>query len=356
MDRTNFIKNYKRRWKYRGIALAACIIMIITTAIAGVYVYCNNENNPFVVQNFEDYKKALDEDKYIQISSDKLYDLHVDVVTTRKKFGISVFKSVKSKCVAIKLEPFILAVELPNKDFEKFMSQEKETYVLKGKLVELKDKDLETLKSAIKDNYSLSGGAQMQPYLQYLKCETPMNTAALFFVLSGLLLICIVVLYTRVMKKNTIALKSLKNFSNEDFERTCYKIDQELNSSNTYKNGPISITENYVVVQTQQIVFALPLRELMWVYKENIKNKIFFVIPVCKTNRLTFVFSDKNTYTVDLYRSEKVIDEVIEYISKNCKTCFVGYTEELNNLFKKDCDEFMFKWRCHKENSTNMNM
>lgn len=354
MKESYFIKNYRKRWRYRIIALIACAIAILGSMAVGIYTYYNNKNNPVVVENLEDYKRALNNDSYIQISADKIYDLNVDVINTTSKLGIPLFKEVKSKFIAIDLAPYTLAVEVPKKNFEKFISKSKGHYVLKGKLIEFEDNDLESIKNAMKNNYSLSKGANLETYFQYLRYESPINSALVYFTVAVLLLIFILILYIRVMRKNSVALKSLKNFSNDDFETTCHKIDNELASPNIYKNGPISITKNYIVVQTQQIVFALPLKELMWVYRETIKKKACLVVPCGRYSRLKFVFSDKNTYTVDLYRKEEIIDEVINYISKNCKTCFVVYTDEFEKLFKKNCDEFILKWRCHKENSVNM--
>lgn len=344
MSESQFIKNYKKRWSYRIIALAFCTLAIIAIIALGIFMYINNKNNPVIVKNLEDYKKALDDDSYIQISSDKLYDLNIDVVKTTSKLGIPIYKTVESKFAAIKLDPFILAINLSKSDFEKFMHQEKGAYVLKGTLVELKDNEVETLKHAIKSNASFSGGTQ-EPYLQYLKYETPINSVSVYFTVAALLFMYALFLYLLIMRKNTVALKSLKNYSNEDFEITCSKIDHELDLPDTYKKDPVAITKNYIVVQSQKIVFALPSKELMWVYKETIKKKAFFVIPVSTTNKLTFVFSDKNSYSIDFLKKEKVVDEIINHISKNSKTCFIGYTEELKKLYKKDYDEFMFRWK-----------
>ncbi len=348
MRESNFLKAYKRRWTYRIMGLVVSVIAIMGLIGMGIYTYYNNENNATIVNNVEEYTEALNNDSYIQISAEELYDLDVVMTETRSKFGIEISNNVKSRFVAIKLPPFTLAVSIPNKEYEKLIEQEKSPYILKGKLVGLDDRDLEILKEAMKDNNSLSGGFQLVPYLQYLRYESSIQSSLVYFTAAALFIIFVLILYIRVMRKNTTALKSLKNFSNKDFKITCEEIDNECNAPNVYKNGPITITENYIIAETQQIVFALPLSELMWVYKETIKKKVYFVIPAGKINNLILAFSDKRTYEVSLSK-DKTIEEIIEYISTNCSTSFVGYSEELKNLLKKDPDEFILKWKLNKE-------
>ncbi|WP_032122407.1 DUF6709 family protein [Clostridium amazonitimonense] len=350
MKQSYFMKAYKKRWTSRIKSLILCALVVFGLIGMGIYTYYNNTNNATVVNNVEDYNKALKDDSYIQISSDMLYDLDIVITETRSKLGIKLSEKVKSRFVAINLPPFTLAVALPEDEYIKLMEQEKGPYILTGTLVELKDSELEILKTAIKDNHLLSGGFQLVPYLQYLNYEKPINSASVYFTFAGLFTIFVLALYIHGMRKNSMALKSLKNFYNGDIEVAYEEIDDELTSPDVYKNGPITITKNYIVVKTQQIVFALPLKELMWVYKETITKKVYFVIPAGKINSLVFVFSDKHVYKVDLFRGEKVIDEVIEYIFNNyANTSFVGYSEELQNLFKKDPEEFILNWKIHKE-------
>lgn len=349
MNQSYFMYTYRRRWAYRIMALIFCALVVLGIIGIGIYTYYDKTNNATVVKTFDDYNKALDDDSYIEISSDELYDLDIVITETISKLGIKISEDVKAKFVAIRLAPYTLAVSVPKDEYKKLMKQERGPYILKGRLVELEDDELEDIKKAMKDNHSLSGGFQLVPYLQYLEYQSPMNSASTYFVYAALCVIFVLVLYIGVMRRNTMALKSLKNFSNGDIEMACTQIDNELNLPDVYRNVPITITKNYIIVETQQIVFALPLRELMWVYKETIQKKIYGFVPAGKTNSLVFVFSDKKTYKVDLFKGEETIDEVIEYMCNNCKTSFVGHSEELENLFKKDSDDFIVKWRINKE-------
>lgn len=344
MVKPQFIKVYKRKWVYRIIALIACMVTIIALIAFGIFNYYNNKNNPVIVKTLEDYTKALNNDSYIQISCDNLYDIDDATYKAKAKLGTPLYKDVNTKFIAIQLDPFILAVHISEDEFKKLSSQKNGPYVLKGTLVEFEDNELKTLKQALNISSSFAN-ENRAPYLQYLKCETPLSSVSLYFTIAAGFFAYTLLLYILIMRKNVVALKSLKNFSYDDFETTCRKIDYELNLPDAYKNGPVAITQNYITVQSQKIVFALPSRELMWVYKQTVKKKAFFVIPAGKINNLIFVFSDKTSYSINSFKSETAIDETINYICKNRKICFVGYNEELKKLFEKDFEEFMFRWQ-----------
>lgn len=353
MKQSYFMKIYRKRWTYRLIAMGAMGIIIVTLLSIGAKTYYDNTNNPTVVKDTKDYKKALDNESYIKISSDKLYDLDVVMTETRSKFNIKISENIKSKFLAIKLGEFILPIEVSNKEYEQLMKQEKGPYILRGTLTEIKDNDLKILTHSIEENEILSNGEKHIPYYQYLEYKNPIDSALFYFVTAAMCLVYILVLFMGVMRKNSIALKSLKNYCHGDIEAACQQIDNEISLSNVYKNGPVTLTKNYIIVETQQIVFALPIKELMWVYKQNIKRKVYGIIPAGKTNTLVLVFSDKRRYKVDLFKGEKTIDQVIEYISENCGTCFVGYSEDLHKLVDKDSEEFILKWKNHKERFRN---
>ncbi|EJO5346648.1 hypothetical protein NRP93_000700 [Clostridium botulinum] len=345
MQQSSFIKIYKKRWTPKIIIMIIAALIILGSVGFGFYTYNNNTNNPTIVKNLEDYKKALNNDSYIQISSDKLYTLDIVLKEKKTRHGIKISENVKSRFVAIKLPPFTLAVAIPNKEYEKLLTKKMGPYILKGNLINLKDSEVTMLKYSMQSNPYLSKNFNPTPYLQYLEYKTPLESASIYFVCAALLAIYILTLYINVMRKNTVALKSLKNFSKGSIEDTYKQIDNELNSSDLYQNGPITITKNYIIVNTQQIVFALPLKELMWVYKETIKRKAYHIIPLGKTNNIVFVFSDKRTYKVNLHKGNEIIDEVIEYISENCPYTFVGYSKELKNLLKKNPNTFISNWK-----------
>lgn len=356
MKNSSFIKTYKKKRTPKIISLIAMIVLAFIVECFGIYTYYNNKNNAFEVTTIEDYKEALNNDLYLKISADKLYNLDVTLKETTSKLGIPISESINSHLVAIKLDPFVLTVALPKKEYNNLINKKEGPFILEGHLFELNDDDLVILRDVIKNNTELSNGMDLKPYLQYLQYESPIIEASFFLMIACLCFVYTIFLYMIGVRKNSIALKSLKDFSMENIENVYKQIDYEYSLPISYKNGPITITENYIIVYTQKIVLALPLKELVWIYKQTIKKKACMFIPVGKTTSLVLVFSDKNTYKVDLVKGDNVIDETIDYISKNCSTAFVGYCENFQTLLKKDPNKLIFKWKMNKESYKETNI
>lgn len=345
MKQTYFMKAYKKRWTYRLMALGFLSIVVISLICMGIIKCINNTNNPTIIKTAEDYNTAIRNDSYIHISTNEVYDLGLVMKETRSKLGLKLSESTTAHFVAINLNSRILPVSLPNKEYEKLMKTGKGPNLFKGTLNKFEESDLKILKdSLIKDGIP-SEHIDSLLYTTYLQYTTPIESATLYFVLSALLATLTMFLFISAARKNTLALKSLKKYSNGDLEIACKQIDNEIKSPNIYKNNPIIITENYIIVESQQIVFAMPIGELMWVYKKSTKNKIGK-----KSASIVFVFSDKGTYNVDLFKNSKNSDSIVEYISEHTNTAIVGYSEELANLLKKNPNEFIHQWKTPKDN------
>lgn len=355
MRQTSFMKIYKKRWHSKILALSFCMLIILGFILAGIYNYYDHSTNPMIVKNLDDYKMALNNHSYIQVSSNDLYDLNISTTETTSKFGIKLNERITSHLMAIKLDAFILPIDLPSKVYFELSEGKSNSYIFTGHLRELPDEDLSLIKTSISENEFLGTNSQLKPYYQYLHYETPLQSALICFTCAILCLLFIAFLYFFVMRKNNIALKSLKNFSLGNLDEALIQIDKELNLPDTYINGPIYITENYIVVNTQQITLALPLKELVWVYKKTVKQKAGGIITVAKNNMLVLNFSDKKTYTINIPKGNNLIDDVIYHISQNYSTTFVGYSEKLNKLYKDDYDNFIFQWNMKKETSAIQN-
>lgn len=346
MKESYFMKIYKKRWKLRLIPVAILLLVIIGMLSMAVFTYYDYTNNPTIVKTNEDYKRAVENGSYIQVSVDKLYDLGLVMTETRSKFGIEVDKSTKSNFVAIKLDKKILPIAIPTDLYKEIMNENKKTYVLKGKLIKFKNNELEVFKNSIVKSGGSAKAVDSLAYTYYLDYTTPFDAALMYVLGAGLIILYITILFIPVVRKNREALKKLKNYSQGNLETACQKIDEEIKLSDVYKNGPIIITKSYIIVESQQIVFAMPIKELMWVFKQSVKFKMFNIIPIGKkSDSIVFVFSDKSVYKLDIYKGEEKIDSTIKYISDKYSSCFVGFSEELAHLFKNSYDEFTYKWK-----------
>jgi len=344
------MKIYKRRWIYRLIPTTILILIVFGLLWASKIIYDKNTNNPYIIKTFEDYKEAIEEDKYSQIVSKELYDLGLDMKRTTSKLGIKINESTEARIVATEVDGKILAIALPINVYEQMGEQEVENYILKGTLTDFEDKDYEVLK----DNLIVDGVPPEQVeslmYMRYLEYKTPFESVSMILVMAGITVIFILVTITPVLVRNRKALKSLKRYSDGNLERACERIDSEIIMENVFKSRPIIITQSYIIANCQQIVLAMPLTELVWVYK-SVQNNKADGIKINQASSLVLVFSDKNTYSISLFGKHiKNIDNIIEHISKCCPTAFIGFSQEYKTLLKKYPDKFLEQWTNSKEN------
>lgn len=349
MKKSYFMKIYRRRQTYRIMAFSLILLAITALLYFGISTYNDKKNNPIIVKTFEDYNLALENESYIQVSSDNVYDLNLVIVEKKSRFGIILSENVKSRVVAINLDLFTLPIALSDSEYNDLVEQKNGPYIFKGTLASLKDSEVNLIKDSIKSNNQLSKGLQAQPYLQYLQCKDPFTYASIFFLLAALLIILCFSLYIGFIRKNHIALKSLRKFSNGDLESACKQIDEELTLPNVYRTGPITVTKSYIIIDTQPIVFALPLSELMWIYSPSVKSK-YSDTMVPTSNVLILVFSDKTQYIVNLFKQGKAVNPLLKYLRDTHPNAFIGYSQSLQTLSKKHWDDFMIKW---KNNSNN---
>ncbi|WP_411680957.1 hypothetical protein [Clostridium thailandense] len=329
MKKSYFMKIYKKRWKYRLIAMAFLMIISISMLYIARTTYNDYKNNPFIINNDEDYASAVENDRYVQISTDKLYDLNLVMTEVRSRGSIQISKDIKSNFIAVKIGERILPIAIPVNLYNEIIGQNKKTYVFKGKLVGFNENhDLELFKDSLIKSGIYAEEVNSLAYTNYLDYNSPFEYVKEYVDEALLILLVIVVLMVPIAHKNIKALKRLKNYSQGDLEAACQKIDEEIELPDVYKKGPITITKSYIIVESQQIVFAMPIKELVGVYKQQLKR---FILKRRNVNSIVFVFSDKSIYKIDIYKGEEKIDSIIKYISSNDNSCSVGLCEGFGN-------------------------
>jgi len=357
LNKYSFKKSYKKRWIYRYIALSFLLIVAISSIGIGSIIYYNNLNNFAIVKTDDDYNNALKNDNYIKIYADEIYDLDIGITETTSKFGIKINERTKANYIAINVDTKILIVSIPTDKYEEIIKQKSGPYLLQGQLWGIDDNDLEYIKkSLVSKNLSMEKLNSIV-HVNYLDYATPLNSVEPFYAVS-LILFLVGAICLPIMYKNTTALKRLKKYSNGDIEMAYMQIDNEVNSQDIYENAPLKITQNYLIVETQKITFAMPLKELIWAYKKVTKHKVYGIIPVAKINTLVLVFSDKKKYEIPITKINKNadnVDDIVRYIGNHSNKTFIGYSKELEDLFKKDFEQFIFKWKNHVNDKTNIN-
>lgn len=346
METSFFLNIYKKRRKRRIIGLSiGLIIVLIIVAIAG-FKYYGNLYNPTVVKTADDYNKAAAKDKYIVISTDKIYDLNL-VMTETSSSTISNESSSNPKeyIEAVKLNDKLLIVSIPIDKYNSSFANKKGPFLIKGTATRFDDKDYETLKESLKSSSSKITDSYLDSIIipKYLEYESPFSGPSIFLIFAGLILAFVLLINIPIMFKNRKALKQLEKFSNGNLQAALDEIDSEIMLDDVCKVDPIIITKNYIIIDTSSTVLAMPKIELMWAYKNITTNKVNG-IPVGKTNKLKLIFSDGSQYEFVINIKKQNFDQILVAIHDHCSKTIVGFSNDLNKLFQKNRKEFINQW------------
>jgi hypothetical protein len=247
--------------------------------------------------------------------------------------------------IAVDLGDKAIAISLPLKEYERVASQAAGPYVFRGVLKDFTAAEASDLETIFLQDGITKSQLDSILYKKYLDYQTPLESVLIYIIIAAGILIFIAAAFLPPFIRNRKAFKSLKNYSNSDLQMAYNRIDNEAAMPGVFTRGPITITQNYVIAQSRQIVFALPISELMWVYKKVITNKTYG-ITVGKTNSLVFVFSNKRTFNVEIAKKDaEAIDDVLAYFAQNCPTVFVGFSQERANMLQKNSSEFIRLWK-----------
>ena len=350
MGQSYFRKVCKKKKALRIICTSVIIAVAVILVIAGIGTWYSNDKNPFIVKTQDQYESAQNSSRYVKITAPKLYDLGLVMNETTTWMGIKTGKSTKARFVAMNLDGKLLSISLPTSVYDKLGKQLTGGYVLKGKITEFDEKDLEVFKDSLIKQGVSEDKIDDSIYTGYLDYQSPAESGGVFFLFAGIVVIIGLVILAPSLHKNSVAVKSLKDYSNGDVDSAYKKIDNEVSTPDTYKNGPITITQNYIIGEGGQFVVALPSKELMWAYKKTLRKKTYG-ITTGKYYSVVLIFSDKTSYDINFAKGEQKVNETIGYINEHIKTCVCGYSDELSNLFKRNPNEFINQWK--NNNSAN---
>ncbi len=105
--------------------------------------------------------------------------------------------------------------------------------------------------------------------------------------------------------------------------------EDELRSSVMYKKQDITLTPNFVVRRSFFAFRIVPLDDLLWLYKQMIKQRVYFV-PVGTTTQLQMIFRGKQTASMRVAAADA--DRLIQQIGARRPWAFYGYSLELKKF------------------------
>ncbi|GKX30746.1 hypothetical protein SH1V18_32260 [Vallitalea longa] len=331
METLQFIERYNKNRRNSIWGLAILLIVEVILAIMCLISYDKSTNNPAIINDFEDFNKAIANNEYAHLEISDYIDLG-SVQTKRKNVTFS-----ETFYIGININDKILVVSIKNDDYYELAENTSPTYLLKGRFGKIGNELHGTLEELLKDIVTPEELNNMM-YDKLLSCEIPTDTlTSKFIIMSFIFFIIIIRIY--VIYKKSRNFQKLRKQHNTDFDMFLEKVDIEIKNKNILEKDPIIITENYIISNCSHEFFVYPKSDLMWVYKEVTRyNRVF------KSSNITFVFADKSKYEFGTI-SDKDINEIIEYFSRYGSKCIVGYSNELNKMYKKHTNAFIQQWR-----------
>ncbi|QLY79087.1 DUF6709 family protein [Clostridium intestinale] len=350
MNNSYFMRIYRKGWIRRIIGIVIFLIVILSIIGIGTYEYKKRTNNPFLLNTLKNYDNALKNDYYVKITGSNIYDLNIILKSPDSDNSDN---STLYYLVGIPLEDKLLISSLPENIYKTMLAQADSDYVLTGKLKLFSSNHLDTLK-----NYLSESGISPEEFdtlilKGYIDYEDPSNSLSFSIFIAFVIFIIALIIYIPIFIKNKKALQSLLRYFDENLENACTTIDMDINCSPSIIHQSIKLTKNFILVDSHDLVLALPLKEVMWVYKSEVKRKLFYLITINKKYNLELVFSDNSRFKICISRTGSdgsiKVDRILEDIHKSTPV-IIGYSKELRKLLRKNPKEFKNLWiKCKYE-------
>lgn len=94
------------------------------------------------------------------------------------------------------------------------------------------------------------------------------------------------------------------------------------------------IHDGYILVAQGCNQLLLDSDDLVWAYKQTVRQKLYGIIPLGKTYRLVLKRSDGKEHMVVMKESQ--VKEMLDKIVHQFPTCAIGYTDKMLELYKQD--------------------
>jgi hypothetical protein len=112
--------------------------------------------------------------------------------------------------------------------------------------------------------------------------------------------------------------------------------ERERSSGVRYRTLGIFLTDKFVIVKRLFSFNVFRFQDLLWAYKKVTQRRVNF-IPAGKTYAAILTFYGGNTTFTE---NEQRVNEVLAFASKQAPWAIVGYSKEVDQLFRKKQKEF----------------
>lgn len=129
--------------------------------------------------------------------------------------------------------------------------------------------------------------------------------------------------------------KQVKNKLNQLFGDNTERADEFLRQlMETPHINKVHISNGYVLMRQNLNQVLLDSNDLVWAYKQTVRQKLYGIIPMGKTHRLVMKTADKKEFFAVM--KEEQVKEQLTKILQQFPTCAIGYSDQMAALYKKD--------------------
>ena len=310
------MKEVKKIIRKKGINIVILSIFLLLLDL--VIFACLNEDSSVtgllkgkcVVDSVSDVEKCKDENPYVKINFDAIYD------TT---YVYQLNEKTVAKYLDIDLDGKSLISLVDKNTAEKLLNNEQQ-YV-EGKLIKFYDVHSDAL-NQIKSYYSSEG----------IQIEFISIQFSNYDLSDGYISIIILVVFTGFIlfmfgKGIYMITKTENNYYYKIYKDDIDKLNRELNSEYRYKSKGIIITDNYIFNLTAFNFKIYNLSDIKWVYQKNVKR---YGITINKTFVINFI--DGKNIVIPFKKQD-----VLNHFSKDV---LVGYTNENIKTYQNIVKEY----------------
>ena len=310
---TDNIKKYHSRHIIAPILLLLLVIFLIMTApFFSVFM---PKDISLGVDSIEEYEKH-----HVSITSEKLYSTHYDVYSGNMQTGTFYYTFVDDKCLFV-----LLPISMTNNN-----SPVLENITISGKLTT--DSSLHaSLMTTLAEDIKF-GNAKLNElcYSAHLNVSGFSELIDMFFSLVCLLsigfalysiVIDIISMLNPVMSP---PVQRLKRYGNP--EELLKMADEELSTLPQLATEDMFITEHFFIEVSYYGITIVPIKEIIWLYKNSTLKKRFGIhMNISYTLHTT---ANKNFYVNCPKNIKSDIDGIIDYLAEANHDILVGFNEK----------------------------
>lgn len=269
-------------------------------------------------------------DRYwVTLNADKIHDTGFEEITVRKKHGVERSRSVSASYFVAQIGDRLLLVKAhggtPGKTLDGFLKPVAE----KVDQSFFDSPSVQKVKPAfypmLLDTQDFKSDGDVGLAIAGL-----LSAAALIFGLMGFL---------RFRNpQGHPAVKLANSWGGAD--KVSQSIEADLKGGQTAKLGNHTITAGYIVNRSMLDFSLVRLDDVLWVFKQVIQKKLYYVIPAGKTFSLSINTPKK---TLVLNGKEADVDAALQHVGTRKPWIILGFSSELATAYKKKRNE-MIAW------------